>query len=60
MGKIGFVHDEGHFFSFDSIFFFKHTMEQILIQAQPLKMLNKFCLLIIGLQANFLRPCAPK
>ena len=42
------------------IFFLKHTMEQILIQAQPLKMLNKFCLLIIGLQANFLRPCAPK
>ena len=23
MGKIGFVHDEGHFFSFDSNFFFK-------------------------------------
>ena len=42
IGKVDFAHGEGkHFFSFSAVFAFKQTKEHILLQVQPLKMLNK-------------------
>ena len=41
MAKIGFDNGKGYFFCFSSVFAFKQTKEQIMLQAKPLKMLKK-------------------